>query len=335
VRKYQLALILTLSTFSSLGFAQALPVAGYIRKLKGKMIILNSKSEVIADTEGKKPRQVKENSPFHVGETLKTLANSRAKLEFLEGGAKGKNESVLGPDTTLVVTRAQTTAQASSGTELLLKDGEVRSNVKKAYSGKGSDQFLIRTPNAVAGVRGTVFSVFYDNLSKQSQFAVEVGQVLASVSGKSESVPLREGMFTGTTTDGGTLSSPKPISESPEIQKKVEGLKSEDPSVSQSGSPSGSQASGSSTTKKENANAPLMRKPEETSGRAPANAESAPLLPGTGRDRMPGAEAPPAFDSGSIKVEDIYRNLDSIRNEVNQNLSNSTFGKTSITVRLQ
>ncbi len=212
--------------------------AGYIRKIRGKMLILNSKSQVIADTEGKRSRKIKENSPFYIGETLKTLADTRVKIEFVEGGPKGKNESVLGPNTTLVVSRTSTVDQASIGTELMLKDGDVRSNVKKSYSGKSGEQFLIRTPNAVAGVRGTIFSVFYNSVDKRSQFAVEKGKVVVALTEKkssnadqssdsnqsNKSAVVEAGMFTEAGGGKSSVEAPQPISENPMIQKKVQSL---------------------------------------------------------------------------------------------------------------
>jgi hypothetical protein len=334
--------VLFLLTIAQVSFA--LEPVGFIRKIKGKMVIFNPKGDAVADTEGKRSRKIIENAPFYLGETLKTFDNTRVKIEFLEGGVKGKNESVLGPNTTLVITRAPSEKDlARAGTEIMLKDGQVRSDIKHSYSGKNTDQFLIKTPNAVAGVRGTVFSVFYDNTARQTQFAVEVGQVMASTANKSSApIPLQTGMFTSTSSAGdANLSAPKPISQSPEIQMKLNNLKSEDSANQNSTSDSSKSVAKS--------NAPLARQPEvTTTERGPAstqentangNSSSALsanlLIKDTAASNAPLPDATNAAPKIEIRIDDLMKNFEQLRTNVNQNLSNSNLGKTNLVIKIR
>ena len=151
----------------------AAQVAGKIQLVKGNVFILNAQTKaIVADPAGKKGRSTKKGSPFFEGEIIQTKPSARVKLEFIEG----KNTVVLGPGTSLVIQRAGDNA-GKKGTDLELKKGSVRSVVKKKYSAKGSDVFQVKTPNAVAGVRGTVFNVSFDIKTAKTNVLTESGLV--------------------------------------------------------------------------------------------------------------------------------------------------------------
>jgi len=145
--------------------------AGKIVLVKGDVFILGAKDKsVVADPLGKRGRSTQKGSAFFEGETIQTKEGARVKLLFNEGG----NEIVLGASTSLVVERA---GASKSGTELSLKQGNLRSSVNKKYSGEGGDVFEVKTPNSVAGVRGTVFNVAYDSKKNMTQVFTERGSV--------------------------------------------------------------------------------------------------------------------------------------------------------------
>src|SRR5690349_8489693 len=73
--------------------------AGKILLVKGQVFILDAKSHVVADPEGKRGRSTQPGQPFYVGETIQTRADGRVKIQFKEGG----NEVVLGAETSLLV----------------------------------------------------------------------------------------------------------------------------------------------------------------------------------------------------------------------------------------
>jgi hypothetical protein len=144
--------------------------AGKISMIKGDVLILNNKQQIVADPQGKRGRRTAVDAPFFEGETVQTKANARVKLVFHEGG----NEVVLGSDTSLVITRAGT---QSPGTQLSLNKGTIRSQVLRKYSGIGDDVFEVKTPNSVAGVRGTIFQVNFDINTAKTLVYTETGVV--------------------------------------------------------------------------------------------------------------------------------------------------------------
>ncbi len=193
--------------------------AGKIVLAKGAVEIVDSKSKVVADSTGKSPRQVKSGAPFYQGETIRTKADGRVKIQFAEGG----NEVVLGMNTALAIDRAGT-GDGNKGTTLSLARGEVRSNVKTKYSGQGNDVFEVKTPNAVAGVRGTVFMSRFNAQTMKSDFATEKGAVaVASAMSNGAPVLVKAGMFVSA-VPGGDVTPPKPIASNPEMAKAVSAL---------------------------------------------------------------------------------------------------------------
>lgn len=154
---------------SSLKLLASQPI-GKISLVKGEVFILNGDKQIVADTAGKRARHIKKDAPFFEGETIQTKIQSRVKLVFEEGG----NEVVLSEDTSLLISRA---GSKTSGTELKLSNGTVRSSVYKKYSGEGTDVFEVTTPNSVAGVRGTTFQVSFDRKSSRTMVYTEKGKV--------------------------------------------------------------------------------------------------------------------------------------------------------------
>jgi hypothetical protein len=161
--------------FRILGFAAFLSVssfasgeaAGIIAKLKGEVSVQS----------GKVTRKPKEDEKFYVGDTFITGYDGRVKLRFAEGGSSGKNEVVIGKSSRFFVEKAGSSTAKTVGTQLLLKEGTVRSVVRRKYSGQGDDIFQVRTPNAVAGVRGTVFIVGFDPKNQISTVLTQQGNV--------------------------------------------------------------------------------------------------------------------------------------------------------------
>lgn len=286
--------------------------AGDIVLVKGEVLIMNSKSQVVADPEGKRGRSTKVGQPFFVGERIVTKATGRIKLKFKEGG----NEVVLGADTSLLIERAGTSA-ANKGTSLNLAKGEVRASVNPdlKYSGSGKDVFEVKTPNAVAGVRGTVFMTRFRGQS--TEVATERGAVFVGAPGRpsSEGVMVRRGLFTALGGNGGGArpSAPRPIAENPKLMNTLQDLagaggggqesssssnsdlpgsengagekstNSESPSSSSDAKNAGGPSSGASTSDSGSASsgessvaldAPLSREPvsSETAARSPASA---------------------------------------------------------------
>ena len=86
-------------------------------------------------------------------DTLRTGASGGLKLTLSD-----QSVVVLGPDSELVVERAEFQAQERSKVSLKLLVGGVWAKVKKAIAGSDST-FEVSAARAVAGVRGTIFRV--------------------------------------------------------------------------------------------------------------------------------------------------------------------------------
>lgn len=151
--------------------ARASSPAGSIELAKGGVFILDVNAKVVADPEGKRGRTTKAGAPFYVGETVQTKADGRVKLKFIEGG----NEVVLGAGTSLVIRKSG--SNEKPGTDLALERGQIRSNVNRHYSGEGEDTYQVRTRNAVAGVRGTIFVASFTPATGQTAIITERGLV--------------------------------------------------------------------------------------------------------------------------------------------------------------
>jgi hypothetical protein len=224
----------------------AADVAGKILLIKGDVFILDSKANVVADPQGKRGRKTAVGSEFFVGETLSTKAGARVKLQFIEGA----NEVVLGSDTTMLIERAGNGVN-KKGTTLNLSKGEVRSDVKVKYSGQGADVYEVKSKNAVAGVRGTVFTAMYNPKSSKFTVATERGAVSVSAVGKGllGAQLVTAGKYS--TTSGETVAPPAAIASNPELAQQVETLGGGSSNEKSSSSESGGSNSSEKNDKQE------------------------------------------------------------------------------------
>jgi len=185
------------------GLSYAANVAAEVIKIKGEVFV-QRKSERIS---------LKLNQNLYEDDVVETGNSGRIKIKLKEGG----NEIVLGGDTELKIERVGQKINNSSGTVLGLNKGSVRSNVRKKYSGKGDDVYQVKTPNAVAGVRGTVFMVSFSPRNRESLIATERGAVAWKSRGREMLVA--KGMFASVV--GQRMSALKMIKSSPAMIKKI------------------------------------------------------------------------------------------------------------------
>lgn len=241
---------------------------------------------------------------FSVGDVVATGPEGRAKLVMSEGG----NEVVLGRGTRLVIERAGSQARSSEvGTSLTLRQGQVRSVVKKKYSGSGRDVFEVRTPNAVAGVRGTTFLVSFDPKKFRSMLATEEGAVVWSSQGKQ--LLVAKGKFS--TVSGKDISIPAAIESSPSVSSEVKEVKSEgsasgDESASTSdvaAKASEPVAQSSTTTFDSSGNEVVVETVEapKSSGRAPASVGGEATAPVAAAPVANAPVSPPKAGMGSVE----------------------------------
>ncbi len=179
---------LTLGLSSAIAFADN--PSGIIVEAEGQAEIKNSSGVVVASTSMKTVRPIKKDAPFYEGETIVTGNNGKLKLQF----AEGKNEVLLGPNTTLVIQKAPFDLRMKRGTKLFLDSGYLDSVIKQKYSGSDGDEFAVETKTLVAGVRGTEFVVAHDKVNNLSSVNVKSGIVeVTSIADQKIRVRLKAG----------------------------------------------------------------------------------------------------------------------------------------------
>lgn len=133
------------------------------------------------------------------GDTIITGPDSRAKLTMVD-----KNVINVSPDSKLQLEKYEFKPdQDKKNVTLNVLFGKVRSSVEQKYDGE-QNKFHVKTPSAVAGVRGTDFLVSYsrtDSASKIVTFSgqVEVGPKLDASGKISDGVRVNPGQTTTAT----------------------------------------------------------------------------------------------------------------------------------------
>jgi len=108
---------------------------------------------------GNKLFKVFKNMAFTQGDTVITGSNGKAELSLDED-----KEVIVAANTKLVISELISSVKAKSGkTDLTLVGGKVKVKIGKKL--EGESKFNIKTPNAIMGVMGTEFYVYYDEHS--------------------------------------------------------------------------------------------------------------------------------------------------------------------------
>jgi uncharacterized membrane protein YgcG len=120
---------------------------------------------------------VKVGSKIFEGDTVISGPDSRAKIVMSD-----RNTININPETKMKIeTYVNDTASGQKAVSLNLIEGKVRNNVEQTYDGTKST-FQIKTPTAVAGVRGTQFLATYNKVTQVTGVVTFKGAVtLASV----------------------------------------------------------------------------------------------------------------------------------------------------------
>jgi hypothetical protein len=157
-------LFLTTCLFFTPHFALS-AVEGVIMVAKGKVSVKSKSETVLPAKVGTKVSQ---------GDTVITGPDSRAKIVMQD-----RNVMNVSPDSELKIVTYTNDSEAKK-VELNLIKGKVRNNVEQVYEGAKSN-FMIKTPTAVAGVRGTQFVTSYDPSLKLTKLVTLKGAVQFSV----------------------------------------------------------------------------------------------------------------------------------------------------------
>jgi hypothetical protein len=150
------------------GSALAEPMYGILMVVKGTVKV---------QTTSKQISNAKVGSKVQEGDSVITEADSRAKIVMSD-----RNVINLNPDTQIVIAKYENdAASGKKNVELNLLKGKVRNNVEQTYDGE-KNKFLIKTPTAVAGVRGTQFLAGFNPQTQMTSIVTFKGSVsLASI----------------------------------------------------------------------------------------------------------------------------------------------------------
>jgi hypothetical protein len=140
--------------------------AAIAKEMYGTFMIV--KGDVTAEIDGKKS-SVKVGSKIYAGNTVTTGAVARAKILMSD-----RNVIHVSPSTSMKIAEYVNTGDKKK-VELELTQGKVRNQVLESY--KGENKFIIKTPTAVAGVRGTDFFVNYSAKTRITEVVTLKGAV--------------------------------------------------------------------------------------------------------------------------------------------------------------
>lgn len=122
---------------------------------------------MIKKSGGKKTFKAKKNMKLSEKDTVITGENGSVIVVFENG-----NQSIIGKNSKLKFDEMKKVAKKEYKISLNLKSGDLFNNVKNKL--KKNESFKVKTPNAIAGVRGTQF---YVRVKKLAYFGVTEGRV--------------------------------------------------------------------------------------------------------------------------------------------------------------
>ncbi|HEY8270856.1 MAG TPA: FecR family protein [Pseudobdellovibrionaceae bacterium] len=167
-------------------FVFALEAQALADQMYGVLMVV--KGSVKIQNTSKQSSDAKVGGKVLEGETIITGADARAKVVMSD-----RNVINVTPNTQVTITSYKNdSATGEKNVELNLLKGKVRNNVEQTYDGEKS-KFLIKTPTAVAGVRGTQFLAGFDPGTRMTSIVTFKGSVsLASLgaNGKIIGVPV-------------------------------------------------------------------------------------------------------------------------------------------------
>jgi hypothetical protein len=269
------ARILAFTFVLCVGATALADVHGVLRVVKGDVQIKSGKTGQMS-----KARLGQEVYPK---DTIITAKDARAKIVMIDN-----NEINVSPETNLEIKNYEFNP-AENKKEVLLNVlyGKVRSKVEQKYDGKTS-KFQVKTPSAVAGVRGTDFVTSFSAATKQTEVTTFRGAVELGLPGPNGGIQNSVSVTPGksaSSTNGAAPTTPTAVPKAqlakidkdsnaetatgprtPSSDKGGGGGKNNNPS---SGGNSNSSSTGSSSSA---ANAA----PADTSDRSPASTAGAP-----------------------------------------------------------
>jgi hypothetical protein len=132
-------------------------------------IFMVVKGDVKVERGAKTVSAVKVSDKVMPGDTVISGVDSRAKIVMND-----RNIIFVSPQTRMKIEAYS--EGADKNVELHLQEGRVLNNVQQKYDGE-KNKFIIKTPTAVAGVRGTSFITSFDKVTQITNVITQVGVV--------------------------------------------------------------------------------------------------------------------------------------------------------------
>lgn len=174
---------------------------GMFMVVKGDVKVSGSSGAAVVAKVGTKVNQ---------GDQITTGLDSRAKIVMSD-----RNIINVSPNTKVVI-EEYTNDSKSKNVKLGLLEGKIRTNVEQKYD-NDKNKFEIRTPTAVAGVRGTQFITSYSEATKKTEVITLQGQVefrnvvAGNTGAKEEKVVVEKGEQSSVGSGGAAPEPPKRV----------------------------------------------------------------------------------------------------------------------------
>ncbi len=142
----------------------------YCENQHGLFMVVKGDVKLISGT--KAPFPAKVGTKVLVGDMVTTGADSRAKIVMVD-----RNVINVSPDSKMQIAKYSTDATTGAkNVEIKLDEGKIRNNVEQSYDGEKS-KYILKTPTAVAGVRGTQFVTSFNSRTQKTEVVTMKGQV--------------------------------------------------------------------------------------------------------------------------------------------------------------
>lgn len=253
--------VVALLAGSQMSFAEG-EIYGTMMVVKGDIKVTSAKSG--------KTDAAKVGFKVYSGDAITSGADSRAKIIMSD-----KNVINVSPDSKVTIAKYENNpAKDSRNVELKVDYGKVRASVEQNYDGD-KNKFNVRTPTAVAGVRGTDFVAGFNSQTRQTSVVTFSGVVAVGSPGPNGQIANAVFVKPGQATNVGEGQKPEAPKAVPKDQ--MQNMNQESSADTAKGSSSTTDSPGSTAktedTKKEDAKADEPKADSaETKGDAKADA---------------------------------------------------------------
>lgn len=188
---YFIVSLLTLLLLIPSHVAIATEVHGVFRIVKGHVQVKSGATGEVS--------RARIGSRIYPKDTVITAQDSRAKIVMID-----QNEINISPESEVILAHYEYKPNENKKDVLIdVVYGRVRSKVEQKYDGSSTNKFQVKTPSAVAGVRGTDFLTSYNPNNQSTNIVTFQGEVAFGMPGTDGSiqgsVSVRAGQFAANT----------------------------------------------------------------------------------------------------------------------------------------